>query len=413
MKESELNKQQFANFGRTFALVFNRSFMYNTKHPFQVEAVDKAYQTLAQLLQTNSPVVFILNREQFYVDEEPLDPRLSVSRIVTHFKKTGIESVSFYKGVVKKDLRLFLEIATSLDKYPDAAAMGKAMFKKRINRVKINHVFYRKVSAEDEVIARDVLDKVTPEMTDEHQDKMKQMFMNSVFNSVLQEDFIKNLNLQNLLKNPGDLSKEMIAVDLKSVKQYENERQQHENKSQQYANEGQQSGNEGPQHGNKGPQHGNEGPATRKRRTATRKQRTATRKRRTATRKQRTATRKQRTATRKRRTATRKPRPATRKRRTATRKQRTATRKPRTATRKQRTAIRKQRTATRKRRTATRKQRTATRKRRTATRKPRPATRKPRPATRKPRPAKRKRRTAIRKRRTAPRAVPAPPAGSD
>ncbi|MGV7223504.1 MAG: hypothetical protein ACQ9MH_18495 [Nitrospinales bacterium] len=223
MKESELNKQQFANFGRTFALVFNRSFMYNANHPFQIEAIDKAYETLAQLLQTNSPVVFILNRKQFYVDEEPLDPRLSVSRIVAHFKKTGIESVSFYKGVEKKDLRLFLEIANSFDKYPDAAAMGKAMFKKRMNRVKINHVFYRKVSAEDEVISRDVLDKVTPEMTGEHQDKMKQMFMDSVFNSVLHEEFIKNLNLQNLLKNPGDLSKEMIAVDLKSVKQNEND----------------------------------------------------------------------------------------------------------------------------------------------------------------------------------------------
>jgi len=238
LKESELNKQHFANFGRTFALVFNRSFMYNANHPFQIEAIDSAYQKLGQLLQTTSPVVFILNREQFYVDEEPLDPRLSVSRIVAHFKKTGIESVSFYKGAEKRDLRLFLEIATSLDKYPDAAAMNKAMFKKRINRIKINHVFYKKVSAEDEVISRDVMDKVTPEMTGEHQDKMKQMFMGSVFNSVLQEEFIKNLNLQNLLKNPGDLSKEMIAVDLKSVKQNENKGPQNENKGPQYENEG-------------------------------------------------------------------------------------------------------------------------------------------------------------------------------
>jgi hypothetical protein len=229
MKDSELNKQQFANFGRSFALVFNRSFMYNTNHPFQIEAIDTAYQSLAQLLKTNSPVVFILNRERFYVDEEPLDPRLSVSRIVAHFKKTGIESVSFYDGVEKKDLRLFLEIATSLNQFHDAEAMNKAMFKKKISRIKINHVFYKKVSAEDEVISRDALKKVTPEMSSVHQDKMKQMFMDSVFNSVLQEEFIKNLNLQNLLKNPGDLSKEMIAVDLKSVKQNENKGQQNEN----------------------------------------------------------------------------------------------------------------------------------------------------------------------------------------
>ncbi len=165
MKDSEHNKQQFANFGRTFTLVLNRSFMYSSDHPFQIEAINSAYQTMAELLQKISPVVFILNRERFYVDEEPLDPRLSVSRIVAHFKKTGIESISFYQGVGKKDLRLFLEIATSLNQYADAEAMNKAMFKKRVNHIKINHVFYKKVSAEDEVISRDVLEKVTPEMT--------------------------------------------------------------------------------------------------------------------------------------------------------------------------------------------------------------------------------------------------------
>ena len=225
LKEGNQNKQQFANFGRTFTLVFNRSFMYSANHPFQIEAIHSAYQALTELLQTISPVVFILNREQFYVDEEPLDPRLSVSRMVTHFKKTGMESISFYQGVEEKDLRLFLEIATSSNDYPDSEAMGKAMFKKRVNRIKINHVFYKKVSAEDEVISRDVLEKVTPEMNDEHQDKVKQMFMDSVFNSVLQEEFVKTLNLKNLLKNPGDLSKEMIAVDLTSAEQKETEEQ--------------------------------------------------------------------------------------------------------------------------------------------------------------------------------------------
>jgi hypothetical protein len=221
-KDGESNKQQFANFGRTFSLVFNRSFMYAANHPFQIEAIDAAYEVLAQLLEDISPVVFILNREQFYVDEEPLDPRLSVSRIVAHFKKTGIESISFYKGVEKNELRLFLQVATSLDRYANTEAMNKALFKKRVNRIKINHIFYKKVSAEDEVISREVLDKVTPEMTGKHQDEIKKMFMDSIFDSVLQEEFVKNLNLKNLLKNPGVLSNEMIAADLNTVKQYEN-----------------------------------------------------------------------------------------------------------------------------------------------------------------------------------------------
>ena len=218
---NEAIKLQLANFGRTFVILLNRSFMYSVNHPFQAEAIDTAYHALTQLLQSISPAVFILNGEKFYVDEESLDPRLNISKIVTYFKKTAMESISFYKGVEEKELRLFLEIANSLNKYPDAEAMGKAMFKKQIDHIKINHVFYKKVSAEDEVISRDILDKVTPEMIGEQQDKIKQMFMDSVFNSVLQEEFVKNLNLDNILMNPGVMSGEMIAADLKTVKRYQ------------------------------------------------------------------------------------------------------------------------------------------------------------------------------------------------
>ncbi len=223
IKESiDNNKQLLTNFGRSFVLVFNRSFMYSPNHPFQVEAINTVFKVMTQLLQTVSPSVFILNRDQFYVDEEPLDPRLSVSRIATHFKKTGMESISFYQGVKKRELQLFLEIAASLNEYFDAEAMIKAMYKKRIEHIKINHVFYKKVSAEDEVISREILDKVTPDMKGEDQAKVKQMFLNSVFNSVLQEDFMNNLNLQNLLGNPGSFSEELITADLSAVKQYEN-----------------------------------------------------------------------------------------------------------------------------------------------------------------------------------------------
>ena len=50
MKESEPNKQHLANFGRTFTLLFNRGFMYSATHPFQIEAIDSAFQTLDRLL---------------------------------------------------------------------------------------------------------------------------------------------------------------------------------------------------------------------------------------------------------------------------------------------------------------------------------------------------------------------------
>ena len=225
IKENEINKRHLANFGRSFTVLLNRCFMYSANHPFLVDAISSTHQVLTEVLKDISPTVFILNGEQLYVDEEPLDPRLSVSKIVPHFKKTGMESISFYSGVDKKELQLFLEIATSLEKYHNVDEMKKGMFKKQVRHIKINHFFFKKVSAEDEVVSRKVLDKVTPEMMGEDHEKMRRMFMDSVFNSVLQDEFVKNLNLENVLENAGGLPQKMIAADLTTVKHYANKKQ--------------------------------------------------------------------------------------------------------------------------------------------------------------------------------------------
>ncbi len=222
IKENEIDKRHLASFGRSFALVLNRCFMYSANHPFLVEAIDSAYQYLTEILKNISPTVFILNGERFYVDEEPLDSRVNVSKIVAHFKKTGMESITFYSGTEKKELLFLLDIITSLDKYHNAEEMNNALFKKQISNIKINHFYFRKVSAEDELISKNMLDKVTPEIMGEDHDKMRQMFMDSVFNSVLQEEFINKLNLDSLLTNPDGLPKEMISADLATVNQYKN-----------------------------------------------------------------------------------------------------------------------------------------------------------------------------------------------
>jgi hypothetical protein len=221
-KENEAYAQRLSQFGRDLSIVFNRAFMYQANHPYIIESVDAVYQTLSQLLNEASPVVFILNREQFYVDEEPLDPRINLGRMVLHFKKAGIESLSFYKGLDRRELLLFLEILTSLNKYPDADAMRKALFKKGIHAIKVNHVFYQKVSADDEIISREVLNQVTPQIMDDAQAKTKSMFLNTLLESVLVEEFVKTLNLRNLMKSPGGLCKEMITADLNTAKQGEN-----------------------------------------------------------------------------------------------------------------------------------------------------------------------------------------------
>ncbi|MBU4427209.1 MAG: hypothetical protein KKB35_10795, partial [Proteobacteria bacterium] len=217
MPESKVTKQEFARFGRILSLLFNRATMYQMDHPYVKQSIDEFHPFVEKLLTSISPLVFAMNREQFFIDEEPLDPRITVNRMVAHFKKAEIQSISFYEGMTKNELKTFLGAFVSLDKYPNAESMKGALAEKGITNLKINHVFYKKVTEDDEVVSRDVLKNITPEMMDEDELKSKKLFIDMVLESVLAEEFQKNLNINNLLTNPAGLSMNMIEADINSV----------------------------------------------------------------------------------------------------------------------------------------------------------------------------------------------------
>jgi len=219
MPESKVSKQEFARFGRILSLLFNRATMYQMDHPYVKQSIDEFHTFVEKLLMSLSPLVFAMNREQFFMDEEPLDPRITVNRMVAHFKKAEIQSISFYEGMTKNELKTFLGVFVSLDKYPNAESMKGALAEKGITNLKINHVFYKKVTEDDEVVSRDVLKNITPEMMDEDDLKSKKLFIDMVLESALGEEFEKNLNINDLLTNPTGLSMNMIEADINSVQE--------------------------------------------------------------------------------------------------------------------------------------------------------------------------------------------------
>lgn len=219
MPESKVSKQEFARFGRILSLLFNRATMYQMDHPYVKQSIDEFHPFVEKLLTSISPLVFAMNREQFFMDEEPLDPRITVNRMVAHFKKAEIQSISFYEGMTKNELKTFLGVFVSLNKYPNAESMKGALAEKGITNLKINHVFYKKVTEDDEVVSRDVLKNITPEMMDEDDLKSKKLFIDMVLESALGEEFEKNLNINDLLTNPTGLSMNMIEADINSVQE--------------------------------------------------------------------------------------------------------------------------------------------------------------------------------------------------
>ncbi|MGD9309035.1 MAG: hypothetical protein PVG51_07860 [Desulfosarcina sp.] len=211
-------KNKLSQFGRTIALLFNRSMMYQPNHPFVEQSIDMFYKGAVEMLNIISPLVFIMSREEFFVDEEPLDPRLNVSRLLMLFKNNGIQSISFEPGLEKRDIKVFLEIFGNITKYDGAEGVKKAIFARGVTCIKINHVRYKKVTEDDQVISGEALKELTPQMAAaEDEAKQRKMFVDTLLESVLTEEFAKTLNIETLMANPGAVSQNMIQADLESV----------------------------------------------------------------------------------------------------------------------------------------------------------------------------------------------------
>ena len=71
MKKSKLSKIISGKIGKSFAIMYNRASMYKIDHPFTSKSIQELYSTVTEGLDLFSPVVIILNREQFFIEEEP------------------------------------------------------------------------------------------------------------------------------------------------------------------------------------------------------------------------------------------------------------------------------------------------------------------------------------------------------
>jgi GGDEF domain-containing protein len=214
--DTTTNKDKLARFGRTLALLLNRSLMYQKSHPMVKNAIEEVQKVAELLFLTLSPVVFILNRELFYVDEEQLDPRINVKRIAHVFKTHGIQSVSFEAGLTASEIAIFVDIFSSMTSSTNADTIRSDLLRRGAYNLKVNHVLYKKVTEDDQVVSREALKNVTPSMDDDDNESRKK-FMDTLLETILTDEFANTLNIKSLLDNPGQVSKNMIEADLASI----------------------------------------------------------------------------------------------------------------------------------------------------------------------------------------------------
>ena len=132
--------------------------MYDVNHKTATSSMEKFHVSLEDVLKKLSPLILSMNQEQFFIEEDLIDPRINTTRMAGHFKKAEIQSVSFINGLKLDHLKYFMEVFSDLGKYPTADSMKVALEAKGIDKVKINYVVFKKMTADEEVVLRSRLE---------------------------------------------------------------------------------------------------------------------------------------------------------------------------------------------------------------------------------------------------------------
>jgi GGDEF domain-containing protein len=224
MATEKLKKTEYDRIGRSFSLLFNRSTMYQAEHPYTAQSIKDFAKTIAKGLALQSPLVIIMNREQFFVEEEPFDPRLNLSRMVSHFKKAGLQSISFERGLQTTDVSEFVRIFTDLTVFPNAEAMKKELTRKDVTTIRINHVFYQKVTENDAVVSRDELQKAAETDGGTEGQRKGSSILDVVAGGLVAEELEQAMSLRMVIDNPGAASRALIDADLASARSEDDEK---------------------------------------------------------------------------------------------------------------------------------------------------------------------------------------------
>ena len=218
-KKAALEKALSSDIGRNFNLVFNQVAMYNVRHKSGAQAIDRFFESLTEGLKLISPLAISMNQEQFFVEDEPFEARINTSRMVAHFKKVGIESISFETHLSREDLTYFLEVITDLNTYTSIDVMKTALEARSLTSIRINYAIFRKITEDEEVIKRDLLDG---EFTGTREEGLgKDTGLGSILDimvaNIVSEEIGKNISIQKMMAGTTELSTLLIESDLAAV----------------------------------------------------------------------------------------------------------------------------------------------------------------------------------------------------
>ncbi|MDD2898830.1 MAG: hypothetical protein PHI31_08975 [Desulfuromonadaceae bacterium] len=168
MPEIAIDLKQALQIARAFNLAFNNAFMYGGSHQTTKNSAASFYSVLQPMLDIARIITISSDKDSIFFENHCVDKLVSVQRINSRFKKTGVQSVSFDRDASLESVLALFYIMGGLSDFQSVEEMQAYLNKERISGVKINYVVYKKVTIDDAIVNKDVLSETQFLLNNQH-----------------------------------------------------------------------------------------------------------------------------------------------------------------------------------------------------------------------------------------------------
>ncbi len=197
-EQAKIDQKEAEFIARQFIMLINSAILYGCNHPTAIKNAGTFHESLSKGLSKQHLISFIINQGTFLVEDWALDKTANAGKLIMHFDKIGINSVSFNFGVSLSAIEKLLQTAGDISNIASAKQKVASFTNDTIPGVRINYVKYGKITA-------DQLAEVT---NNTNQSNAASALSNSLSTGGLSSDAIKQieqvLSLSALLEKPRE-----------------------------------------------------------------------------------------------------------------------------------------------------------------------------------------------------------------
>ena len=190
----------------TFNIVRKQMQLYPKGHPIIQQPLEKFYNLLKELLEKKHVITLGVSKDFLLIEEIPISLKESIFKdLESVFLNLNIESLTFEKGIEFKEVENLLNLLSSRLDVSKEVNFVEEFIKRGITNVKINKIFYKKVSDKDKALPEKRL-RSKPAIQEKLEDTLLLYLKKEQPLSEETEDKI----FQKLITNPKDIARLIV-----------------------------------------------------------------------------------------------------------------------------------------------------------------------------------------------------------